>query len=116
MTRSLESIIAEYRISAENHGKATVEGDSVQANINHDKLVKLLHQIRQFGNEGDIALLSLTEDKNQSVRCWAATDSLRFDRGKAIKVLKYLAKEDGIIAFDAKMVLKEWKKGALKIP
>jgi len=112
----LESLIAQYKVCAKKHGEATMEGNYKRANMNYDKLVELLKKIRQFGNEGNIALLSLTEDENQSVRCWASTDSLQFDKSKAIKVLKKLAKEDGIIAFDAKMVLSECKKGTLKLP
>jgi len=115
MTDKLKKIIAEYRLCAKKHGEATMEGDYKLANENYDKLVKLLQKIRQFGNDGDIALLSLIEDENQSVRCWAATDSLKYDKRKAVKVLKKLSKEEGIIAFDAKMVLSEWKKGNLKL-
>ena len=109
----LEEIIAQYRLCAINHGRAIKEGDSVIANRNYDKLVKLLGQIREYGTEGDVALFSLTEDEDQSVRCWAATDSLKYDERRAKKVLKKLSKEKGIIAFDAKMVLNEWKKGHL---
>lgn len=116
MIDGLSEIVARYKLHAENHGKATLDGDSELANLSYDEIVKCLQQIRQFGIEGDIALLSLTEDENQSVRCWAASHSLRFDKHKAKKVLKRLSKERGIIAFDAEMVLKEWKKGRLELP
>ena len=116
MTSELEKVVAEYKLYAENHGKATLDGDSVKANINHDKIIESLHQIRQHGNEGNVALLLLTDDTNQSVRCLAATHSLNFNERKAKKVLKKLSKENGIIAFNAKMVLNEWKKGTLELP
>ena len=116
MKNELESAIEEYKDYAINHGKAILEGDSDTANQNYDKLKTVLQKIREFGNEGGLALLSLLEEDNQSIRCWAATDSLKFDENKAKKALKKLSKEDGIIAFDAKMVLKEWKKGTLVLP
>ena len=116
MIKELERIIEEYKSYAVNHGEATLEGDSTVANQNYDKLKTVLKQIKEFGDDGGLALLSLLEDNNQSIRCWAATDSLRFNESKAKKALKKLSKEDGIIAFDAKMVLKEWRKGTLKLP
>ena len=116
MTSELETFIQEYRRCAEEQGNAFMEGDSVTANQNYDKRQELRQKIRDFGNEGDVALLSLMEDTNQNVKCLAAIDSLRFDKRKAVKVLKKLSKEKGIIAFNAKMFLKEWKKGAIEMP
>lgn len=116
MTKKIKSVIDEYKNYAINHGKATLEGNSAVANRNYDKLKTVLKKIREFGNEGGLALLSLLEEDNQSIRCWAATDSLKFDENKAKKALKKLSKEDGIIAFDAKMVLQEWEKATLKLP
>jgi len=94
MKKELEKIISECKICAKERGKAMMEGDSVTCNINYDKLVKLLHQIRQFGNEGDIALLSLMEDEDPSVRAWAATHSLQYDERKAKKVLKKIKRDN----------------------
>jgi hypothetical protein len=116
MTNELEKVINEYRLFAQNHGRATLDGESAQANINYDRIIESLHKIRQFGNEGNVALLLLTEDADQSVRCWAATHSLNYNERKAKEILKKLSKGKGIIAFDAKIILNEWKKGTLKLP
>ncbi|MCE5185145.1 MAG: DUF2019 domain-containing protein [Planctomycetaceae bacterium] len=112
----IDKVLAEYKFYAEEHGKGTLEGDYKKANKNHDKIIKTLERLRQFGKEGNDALLSLIHDQNQSVRCWAATHCLAFNEKEARNALGQLAREDGIIAFNAKMVLEEWKKGNLQIP
>jgi predicted transcriptional regulator len=116
MKKKLEEFIADYMENAVTHGEATNEGDYKVANASHDKLMTALSEIRKFGNEGDIALLALSDDENDSVKCWAATHSLKYNKDKAEKVLLDLSKKSGPIAFNAEMVLSEWKKGTLEIP
>jgi hypothetical protein len=41
---------------------------------------------------------------------------LKYDERKAKKTLKEVAKGKDIIAFNAEMVLREWKKGTLELP
>jgi hypothetical protein len=116
MSKELKKIIDEYKNNAESHGDATNAGDYKVANKCHDKLIKALKELRKLGEEGSIALLSLTDEKNDSIRCWAATHSLKYNTEKAEKTLQDLHKQSGPIAFNAEMVLSEWKKGTLEIP
>lgn len=116
MTNEIAKFVDGYRSYAEKHGVATNEGDYKVANKSHDKLLKALKKIRSFGEEGSLALLSLTDDDNDSVRCWAATHSLTFNEEKAEKTLQDLTLKGGPISFNAEMVLDEWRKGTLEIP
>jgi hypothetical protein len=116
MNNELQASIDTYRKNAANHGKATIEGDYESANKCHDLLIKALNEIRSYGEEGSIALLSMVDEKNDSVKCWAATHSLKYDENKSEQVLKELSLEKGPIAFNAEMVLSEWEKGTLEIP
>ena len=115
MKKDLDGLVADYVKNAVRHGEATIEGDFKAANNSHDKIIKALSEIRKYGNEGDIALLALIDDDNDSVKCWAATHSLKYHKEKSEQILLYLSKKSGPIAFNAEMVLSEWKNGTLEI-
>ena len=115
MSDMIETLIAKYREYAEAHGKATRNGNCKNANICYDKLIVLVPRIRAFGNQGEAALLELVDDSDDAVACWAATHSLRFCESRALVVLDKLSKKSGPIGFDAKMVIRQWKKKELNI-
>ena len=116
MSESLHSILEESRNLAIAHGKATLSGDYKAGNVAFDKLLALVPAIRKYGVEGEDALLRLTMDPNDSVVCWAATNLLKSHEEKAITALERIAAKSGIIAFSAKLVIQQWKKGELSIP
>jgi hypothetical protein len=116
MNKELDTLIAVYKENASKHGKAIVEGDYNLANESHDLLIQVLIEIRKHDEEGAIALASIIQDKDDSVKCWAATHSLSYDQDKSEKALLDLSEKKGPIAFNAEMVLSEWKKGTLEIP
>jgi len=112
---AIEQLIAGYMESAVAHGGATLNGDHKTANKSYDKLVKLVAQIRAFGNEGSSAILALSRDRNESVACWAATHSLKYNEEAALGALSLLAEKSGPIGFGAKMVIQQWHKGQLNV-
>ncbi len=116
MKETIQQLIKDYRESASAHGKATFDGDHKAANRNYHKLVALLPKIRAYGNAGEMALLALSADKDESVACWSATHSLKFEENRALSVLSDLAKKAGPIGFNAKMVVQQWAKGQLFLP
>jgi hypothetical protein len=116
MSEPLQSIISEARNLAVAHGKATLSGDYKSGNRAFDKLMAIVPVIRGYGYDGEVALLQLTEDADDSVVCWAATIVLKSNEAKAIAALEKVSKKTGIIAFNAQMVLKQWKKGELVLP
>ena len=105
-----------FRIQAKAHGEATVRGDYKSANRSYDEIVAHLTLIKSFGAAGAAALGELTEDPDEAVMCWSATHLLESDEGKALSVLGPLANKPGPMAFNARMVIQQWRKGELSLP
>jgi len=116
MNKSLQSIIEESRQLVVAHAQATLTGDYKAGNLAFDKLLFLVPIIRTHGEKGEEALLQMTKDTDDSVVCWAATNLLKSHENQAIAALEGVAKKTGILAFNAEMVLKQWKKGELVLP
>ena len=117
MTHALNDLIAQYRGHAEQHGRATATGDHKAANQHHDALLGVLAKIRQCGDVGGAALSTLLNDDDAAVRCWAATHCLGDHEAIAVAALEKLVEaKAGIVSFNAKMVLREWRGGRLEGP
>jgi len=110
-----DTIQSEFVEAACEHGQFTESGDSVHANKAHDKVIKIISRMKQLPDKGVSILASLLNDENDSVKAWAATYLLPLDEESAINTLKELSSGRGFIAFDAKMVLKLWTAGTLKL-
>ena len=116
MSRSLESLIAEYRRNAIAHGNALTVCNPRVANKAHDKILSVLPLIRAYGNEGNNALAVLLGDTDPSVACWSAVHLLRIYEVKATAVLAHFAETSGAIGAQAYTTLKLWKSGRLSLP
>ena len=112
----IKKLISDYIKYAKEHGNGTENGDYIRTNKAYGKIIETYKEIIKLGEEGQQALLELLKHNNLSVSGWAATHSLEFAEENAIHTLENNALCKGIIAFDAKMVLEEWKKGTLVIP
>jgi len=112
----LQDVIDKTKQLAIVHGKATLSGDYKSGNAAFDELATLIPIIRKYGKDGATALLSLLDDTNDSVVCWAATSLLKSNEAEAVAALERVAKTPGILAFNASMVLKQWKTGQLVLP
>ncbi len=107
-------LIEQYATCAKRHGHATISGDSSAANAAHDDLYAVFRELKKSGNLA--CLEPLLRESDVNVRCWAATHYLLVDERRATKALKALSKGSGMAAFDAEMVLAEWKAGRLEFP
>jgi hypothetical protein len=90
-------------------------GNSAASNRAHDRLHRALRELRTQPDRGETTLLGLVNHANESVCGWAATHLLPLTPDVAIAVLERLASGSGDVAFDARMVLKEWRAGRLKL-
>ena len=106
-------LIKEYIESAIMHGEATLKGDFDVANKAHDSILKIYNELKK-DNQLQV-LKGLLKNENPSVRVWSATHLLAESEAEALETLEDVTKEDSIIGFDSKMVIKEWKAGRLKI-
>jgi len=116
VNQKIEVLINQYVESDSEHGNATEQGDYKKANSNYRKNEKIFQKLLQLGKKACEELAQLLNHDNPHVRVSAATHLLSAKKKEAVRTLKKLSKESGIVSLDAKMVLQEWKKGNLKIP
>jgi hypothetical protein len=113
---SLKALTDAYRREASAQGEATVAGDHEGANRHHDILAAVYRELRARGASAQQALLPLLQDPDDGVRSWAAAHALEFAPEQAEPVLTAVAESRGVSAFNAKMTLREWRKGTLSFP
>jgi hypothetical protein len=77
----------------------------------HTQIVEAFKGLTQYGDEGRDALMALFEDPSPKVRSYAATFLLRHCNDEATRVLKDIAKGEGLVAFSAGQALERWKEG-----
>jgi hypothetical protein len=111
----MTSAIERFEQAAIDHGKYMKTGNSAACNRAYDKGRQALRELRIQPDRGQTALLGLLNHDDDSVRVWAATDLLSLNSELAIPVLERIAAGAGVVAFDALMVLKEWRAGRLKV-
>lgn len=106
-------ILEEYRQAAMRQSSAKTASE---ANSEAEKLLSIYRELRNQGEEGIRALLSLLESPSESVRCWAATHLLPFASERAVMVLEALAAgTPGAARANASMTLREWRAGRLDL-
>lgn len=110
----MEDLLAKYVDNAVLHGEGTEIGDHLKTNAAHDALVEVCRAIKEKDSSLKV-LLPLLEHNEISVRGWAATHLLPVAESSATKVLEVIANGDDLFALSAKMVLKEWRDGTLKL-
>jgi len=116
--KSKESIIEQYKIASNLHGKALQDGDKKTANKQYT-IIKKLYQLFQKENIESQVLNELLTDESIYVQAWAAAHclSLNMHIEKSIQILESLSRRNdiGIARLNAEMILESWKtKGILK--
>ena len=110
-----DSLLTAYKNAAERHGKYTQSSNSAKANTAYYELRSILKKLRCQPDRGESFLTELLQNHNIAVATWAATHLLPIHEEMAVKKLKFLAAGDDLIAFDAEIVLDEWRSGRLVI-
>ncbi len=112
MTPSLDVLASRYVAAAQAHARATLQSP-VAADTAHDALVRTFHDIRDSGESGWARIRDLTLHPDNDVRLWAATHLLQADPVAASEALKTLERLDGLVGFEASIVLQERRAGRL---
>src|SRR5262245_25446244 len=102
--------------AAAAHGAATERGDYKVGNKKYRELKAALQSLRSTVETWPEVRQERLSHEHPHVRCWAATHLLAPRPGPAVATLESLASQPGIAAFNAQMVLREWRAGRLRAP
>ena len=102
-----------FLFAASEHGKAFNNGDYKTANKYWKKL-NALYQEAKENNEVDV-FINLMNDKDQGVKIWASTFSLKFSPKQAKRSLKELSRANSLIGLGAQTTLTLWKEEKLEL-
>lgn len=112
----VDHLIEKFIQSVMIHRTQSENGDYEIAN-KHFKIAEMCFcKLREQNDNWVDEFLKLLNHDESSVRVSAAYYLLPFETHKAINILKKSKKEPNGVGFNAKIVLKEWKKGHLKFP
>lgn len=105
---------ARFSSAARMHGAGTLAGDSGATNLAYWSIVEALEDLRRAPDQGEDALRELVTAEDPSVATWAAVFLLPLDEQSASAVLENIAARGvPLLAFKARMTLREWKAGRL---
>ena len=107
-------LIDRYVALAESHGKATEDGNSVEANAYYKDLIATFIAIVK-ANERE-RLVVLLDHPNARVRSAAAFHTYKLNAERSETTLEQVSQGDGPVAFSAAMTLKQLRNGDLKAP
>src|SRR6266852_3714876 len=112
----LEAKICErYIDAASQHGDCTERGDYKVGNAAYERLTRARGELKQLPDRGEGVLMKLVAHPNEWVRAAASEHLLPLREQLGIALLEQLAASPSRqVAFDAKMVLREWRAGRLK--
>jgi hypothetical protein len=112
----VDELVANYRIAASAHRRATARGDHVAANGHHEVVAAIYRELRRRGITAQNELLPLLKDPDPAIKGWAAAHALEFAPDVAEPVLAEIASGRGMQALNAEMTLDVWRKGKLSFP
>jgi len=110
---SISSLVEEFVDAIARHGAAAEAGAYKTTNKQYKRYDKLRKRLEQKGEAGRHAIHALLEHSNPWVRLVAASIYLKYREAEATKVLEAVERDTGIVGFNAKMVLREWRAGRL---
>lgn len=102
-----------YIKAAKEHSEGTNIGDSRKTNLAYKKIDKIFRELKNRNQLG--LLLKLIDHEHLGVKMWAATHLLPYKEEIGLEILEEIQREhtDDLYGFDAKMTIREWKKGNL---
>ena len=108
---TLEELVEQVAKHVAAQTDAIWQGDSRTGNKHARKYNAAIDQLLAHGDAGRDALLVLFKHERMDVRVTAAATLLRYRTAEAKAVLEEAAKGQGLVPFEASIVLKHWKEG-----
>jgi hypothetical protein len=109
--KEFDELVNEFADSVMAQKDAIRRGDVKAGNRHHDRGTHAWNELRARGDEGRDALATLLTDDRPDVRAMAAACLLKHRTREAKRVLKEVAKGEGLAAFGASQALQRWKEG-----
>jgi hypothetical protein len=113
---TVTELLAAYSRAASAHGRATLDGNSKQANRKFHELNSAYAELRRRGDSELVHLEALLDDADPAVRGWAGAHLLLVSPSQAEAALEELVNMRGPIGFSARMTLEQWRQGQLRFP
>jgi hypothetical protein len=108
---TLEELVEEFAQNVASQTDAILQGDARKGNRHASRYIAAFKQLRSAGDSGREALAVLLSHPRMDVRVSAAACLLRYRTDAAKAVLTAAAKGEGLAAFEAAQVLKNWENG-----
>ncbi len=108
-----EKLIEKYIDAAIKYGLAQEDGNSKRVNQSAAIIRKIRKELKENNVSYELYFEELLQHDNDYVKLKVSYDLLPILTEKAVETLVELSKKRGLIAFEAEMVLAEWKKGNL---
>jgi hypothetical protein len=107
-------IAKRYIAAASQHGACSETGDYKVGNAAYDRMTKAQQDLKKLPDRGVAVLMKLIEHPNDWVKSAAGAHLLALREELACAVLERLAAGSSRhVAYDAKLVLREWRAGHL---
>ena len=110
-----ESIVDDFAHHVGAQTDAIFRGDAKTGNKHAKKYMAALKKLRDLGDTGREALTLLFTHERMDVRVAAAAELLGHRTEAAKAVLEQAARGEGLAAFEAAEVLKQWDAGVWKL-
>jgi len=91
--------------------EALEKGDYKKGNKAIKIINKLFDELKDAGEEGREALLSLTDNEREEVRLMASVYSLKYNSKRSLATLKKLTKNSGILGLEAQQAIENYNSG-----
>lgn len=108
---TLEELVEEFARNVAAQTDAIFRGDTSTGDEHADRYIAAFKKLRSAGDVGRDALAVLLGHSRMDVRVGAAACLLRHRTAEAKAVLEAAAKGEGLAAFEAAQVLKNWEAG-----
>ena len=110
---TVQEVVENFRNAAIAKGDFA---DAARDNKLHKEMTQSFLILNSQGEVGRSAFKDLLRDKNNYVRAWVAAQLLSEGDSTVLPVLQEIEKSSGLLAFDAKMTIREFESGRLQSP
>ncbi|MCP3141946.1 DUF2019 domain-containing protein [Pyxidicoccus xibeiensis] len=108
---TIEELVEEFARNVAAQTDAIFRGDTSTGDEHAERYISAFKKLRSVGDAGRDALAVLLEHPRMDVRVGAAACLLRHRTAESKAVLEAAARGEGLAAFEAAQVLKNWENG-----